>query len=260
MAFIDDFNAIELMEGKICITWIGQAGFLIKTARKVIAIDPYLTDSVYELFKADYGYGFKRLTPALFKPTELTVDYLFSSHEHGDHMDVEAIFPMTDNSITKLYANRESTEVAIEKGVPLWKIETIEKGDQIQLDEIKVTVLCADHGELSPNAMGFLFDFGFAKIYYSGDTAYNKNILQQAIDSQPDIALLPINGAFGNLDAREAALFANDLKAKICIPHHFWTFPMHLGNPQQAIELFPQLAPSCKLVMQTPGETLFYPE
>lgn len=260
MGYIEIFNAIKVRDDQICIIWLGQAGFLIKTAQKTIAIDPYLTDSVYEYFKADHGYGFKRMSPALIPPCELAVDYLFSSHEHGDHMDTGAIFPLMNNERTKLYANQESAAIAIENGVPPTKIVTIKSGDQIDLDGFYVTALSADHGDLSPNAMGFMFDFGFAKVYYSGDTAYNKKVLQKAIEMHPDIALLPINGAFGNLDAHDAALLANSLSAKICIPHHFWTFPMHMGDPQQAIELFPILAPDCELHMQTPGEGLLFPD
>jgi L-ascorbate 6-phosphate lactonase len=102
--------------------------------------------------------------------------------------------------------------------------------------------------------MGFLFDFGFGRIYYSGDTAYDLEALALALAFRPDVALLPINGAYGNLNAVEAAMLANAVNAKVLIPHHFWTFPIHMGNPQGLIETLPEHASGCALRILTPGE------
>ena len=43
-------------------------------------------------------------------------------------------------------------------------------------------VTAADHGEFCNDAMGFIFDFGFAKVYYSGDTCYNLKVLKNDKD------------------------------------------------------------------------------
>ncbi len=117
-----------------------------------------------------------------------------------------------------------------------------------------MTALAAQHGDLSPEAMGFLFDFGFIRIYYSGDTAYDLPMLAPALKARPELVLLPINGAYGNLNAVEAAKLANNLGAKVCIPHHFWTFSIHLGSPQEFIGAMAEYAPGCELHMLTPGE------
>ena len=241
---------------------MGQAGFLLKTpGNKVIAIDPYLTDYVYKLLKKDYGYGFKRMTASVFKPGEIEIDYLFSSHEHGDHLDVDAIFELLNNKRTMLYANAESKKIAVGAGVPEEKITLIKKDMAISFDEFELIVTTADHGEICNDAMGFIFDFGFLKVYYSGDTCYNVKVLKKAIDLKPQVALLPINGAFGNLNAEDAAKLANLMQSKVCIPHHFWTFPLHKGekgDPIDAIKAFPEYAPDCRLVMLSPGEAFMF--
>jgi len=262
MTFKAYMDSIRVKPGSICIVWLGQAGFLLKAPNgKVIAIDPYLTDYVYKLFHKEHGYGFKRMTAPVFRPGDIEIDYLFSSHEHGDHLDVDAVAKLLNNKRTVLFANKESMKIAAEAGVPLDKIKIIRKDMTIDFDEFKLIITTADHGELCRDAMGFIFDFGFVRIYYSGDTAYNKDVLQKAIDVKPEIALLPINGAFGNLNAEEAAKLADDMHSKVCIPHHFWTFPLHKGekgDPMDAIELFPKFAPDCKLVMLYPGEAYIY--
>ena len=228
---------------------------------KIIAIDPYLTDYVYKLLKDDYGYGFKRMTATVFKPGEIIIDYLFSSHEHGDHLDADAIYELLNNNRTTLYSNAESKNIAIQAGVTESRIKLIEKEMSIDFNEFKLTITPADHGELCNNAMGFMLDFGFVKVYYSGDTCYNPKLLRKAIDSRPEVALLPINGAFGNLNSTEAAKLAHEMNSKICIPHHFWTFPLHKGengDPIDAIKAFPEYAPDCRLIMLSPGEAYMY--
>ena len=263
MAFKDSIRNTKVQSGTLLIVWLGQAGFLIKTpGGKTLAVDPYLTDSVYHLMKKDYGYGFKRMTAPLFEPGEVEIDYLFCSHEHGDHLDTEALPVLLSHTGTVLYGNEASIKVAVEAGACIDKTRIIKRDETADFDEFKLMIMAADHGELSKEAMGFVFDFEFVKIYYSGDTCYNKETLQKAIDLKPEVALLPINGAFGNLNAMEAAVLAADLNARLCIPHHFWTFPMHKGekgDPMDAVEAFAKLAPHCELKLLTPGEILIYP-
>ena len=107
---------------------------------------------------------------------------------------------------------------------------------------------------MSPEAMGFLFDFGGTRIYYAGDTAFDPELLGMTKDSIPDLALLPINGAYGNMDACNAAKFAQFCGAKKCIPYHFWTFAGHGGDPMAFCKEMPMQAPDCELIMLTPGE------
>ncbi len=262
--FKEYLDNIRVSRNNICIIWIGQAGFLIKTpGGKIIAIDPYLTDYVYNLLKKDYGYGFKRMTASVFKPGEIGIDYLFSSHEHGDHLDADAIFELLNNNRTSLYANTESKKIAIQAGVPDQKINLIKKDMEVSFDEFKLIITGADHGEFCNEAFGFMFDFGYVKVYYSGDTCYNSKVLEKAIELKPQVALLPINGAFGNLNAEDAAKLANQMQSKVCLPHHFWTFPLHKGekgDPIDAIKAFPEYAPDCRLVMLSPGEAFIYGE
>lgn len=262
MNFQAYLESICVEANSICILWLGQAGFLFKTAQnKIIVIDPYLTDYVYHLLKEAYGYGFKRMTATVFQPGDIEIDYLFSSHEHGDHLDLDAIVKLTDNERTLFFTNKEGMKRSVDAGVPLHKMRCLSKDMTMDFDAFKLIVLPADHGELCADALGFIFDFGFVRIYYSGDTAYNREILKKALEFHPEIALLPINGAFGNLNAEEAARLAGELKCKVCIPHHFWTFPMHKGekgDPIDAVEYFPQYAPECRLVMLTPGEAFHF--
>ena len=256
MGFKENFEKWTVPAGKIGVVWLGQAGFMFKLpdGRKII-LDPYLTDYTY---KAIGEPGFIRMTAPLFAPDEIGVDYIFSSHEHPDHLDIDAL-PGLSGGNAKVFANMDTVNAAKAAGLEIKNLTVIKTGDVVEQDGFKVYAMKADHGELAPNAMGFIFDFGYIKVYYSGDTCYNKEVLSPAVNMHPEVALLPINGAFGNLNAVDAALLARDLGSKVCIPHHFWTFPAHNavnGDPMTAVKYFPEIAPGCELKLTTPGALL----
>ena len=255
MNFSNEIKQAVVKKGSINLYWIGQAGFAIKTHNgKIILIDPYLTDSVHKLLKEDYGMGFKRLAPALFKPDEIKPDFLLISHEHGDHLDCEAVVDMCDKNKTVCICNEPSKNEMEKLNVRAEKILAFNVGDKFSDLEFTVTAMFADHSEICPQALGFMIDFEFIRIYYSGDTCFNMQLAEKVMEYRPEIALLPINGAFGNLDGIQAAKFANYIGAKICVPHHFWTFPMHLGNPLEAEKAFGSADIHCELKLLTPGE------
>jgi L-ascorbate 6-phosphate lactonase len=260
MDFLKKLATVNPAENEIVLAWLGQAGFLIKTHNeKIILIDPYLTDYVNRILQAENGQAFKRMTAPLFESGDIQADMLLCSHEHQDHLDIDALPGLLKNKTMKCYTNITSIGELKKNGIDTDRFTVLGKDETVETEEFTLTALDCDHGELAPAAQGLMLDFGFIKVYYSGDTGYNKSRLASAITSKPDLALLPINGAFGNLNAEEAAQFAADLEAKLCIPHHFWTFPAHagpLGTPKDALEAFPKFAPGCTLYLATPGAVL----
>lgn len=138
------------------------------------------------------------------------------------------------------------------------RVHCMTKGKEETCGNFSILPVDCDHGELAPEALGVILDFKFTKIYYSGDTALNKERLKVPMDKKPEISILPINGAFGNMDGYNAAVYAGLLHTKICIPCHFWTFPLHHGDPQQIIDCIGKEAPECELILLTQGEGYLY--
>ena len=82
MDFVKLVKETQPAKGQVALFWLGQAGFLIKTASgRTIAIDPYFTDHVRYTLN---NIGFKRLTPALCGADEIEFDALLISHEPED--------------------------------------------------------------------------------------------------------------------------------------------------------------------------------
>ena len=257
MNFVSYVGDLDVGEGSVAVIWIGQAGFIIKThGGRLIAIDPYLSDLAHHNLQDTYGYGFKRLMPALFDAGQIGFDVILISHEHPDHLDMEALPGFLSHSKTKVYLNRPSMQMARAQGYND-RLYLAEREKQYDFGEFSVTCTVADHGQDTPGALGFLLDFGFVKIYFAGDTCYNKRALAPVCAQQPEICILPINGAFGNLDAGQAFSLACDLKSRVCIPCHYWMLPMHGGSPQDFLDCFDN-ATDCRPAILCLGEAFLY--
>ena len=251
MNFIETVKNTAVQENQAAVFWLGQAGFLIKTASgKQIAIDPFFSDCVLRIEKLQ---GFKRLMPPPCDARDLELDILIISHEHNDHFDVDAIHDLVRPK-TAVYTNSVVAGKLLEMGFDKAQVHTLQKEMPVVLDEFTLLPVDCDHGELAPEALGLVLDFGFSKLYYAGDTSLSPDRLQTPIKLQPEVAILPINGAFGNLDSVQAAQYANMLHCKTCIPCHFWTFPLHHGDPQILIDCIGSVAPDCKLNLLCQGE------
>lgn len=258
MNLAEKIKELSVSESEIGLIWLGQASFIIKTHEgTLIAIDPYLSNCCNRLLK-QHGFGFKRLMPAPITDREIIFDYILISHDHPDHLDNDCIFNLCDNDKTVVYASEISTRRAVQEfGVPAEKIHCVKPGDEIQLAGYQVLIADADHAEAdAPDAVGFIFDFGFTKLYYAGDTSLNREKLTIAKREQPDVALLPINGAFNGMNETEAAIFAGEIGAKMVIPYHFWMFAMHLGEPVKFEPAMEQYAPNAKPYLMSQCEII----
>ncbi len=259
MHFPEYINSVEVKDGNVALVWLGQAGFLIKTAGgKIIVIDPCLTDYTYRIFEKEQGQGFRRMTIPPFEPGEVDIDILLCSHEHEDHLDMDALPIIMQNAGAKCVTNAPSVEKARNAGLDVSKFTAMQPGEALHCGEFELLAVGCDHGCLAPLALGFILDFGFTSVYYSGDTCHNRDRLKTALEFSPQVALLPINGAFGNLDAEQASQLADSMGSKLCVPHHFWTFPLHSaekGSPFDAIEYFGKNAQNCRLLLMRPAKT-----
>ncbi len=255
MEFMRTVEETQVPQNQVAIFWLGQAGFLLKTHEgQTVAIDPYLSDTVERLFP-ELAPGFKRLSPPPCAARELCADVLLISHEHGDHFDTDSIAPLMANGKTRVYTSKLVAAQMREMGLDMARVTALSKGETAQiLPRCSLTAMDCDHGELAPEAMGFLLDFGFETVYFAGDTALTPERLSAALQAKPDVSLLPINGAFGNLNGVLAARYAAMLQSKVLIPCHFWTFPLHHGDPQELIDAMPTEAADVRLHLLCQGE------
>ncbi|MBR7097973.1 MAG: MBL fold metallo-hydrolase, partial [Clostridia bacterium] len=111
-----------------------------------------------------------------------------------------------------------------------------------------------DHGADTPHAIGLLFEIAGKRIYMMGDTAYRPDWLDDESIKGVDLLILPINGAFGNLNSSEAAHVVKALAPKLAVPCHYWNFAQHFGSPYDFMTEMEALCPEIPYLLMRQGE------
>jgi len=254
MCLKNKIEQTEIGKGQVAIFWLGQAGFMVKDSEgKKVVIDPYLSNYGHKM--KDYK-AFKRLSPILIEASELDADHYITTHLHFDHFDFESVPVAAKTQKTKFYGPISCYDEMLKMEIAKERVTLLEEGHSVDADGIKILPVYADHGELAPDAVGIYLEMGGQKLYFSGDTAYRPEKIQNVVDLKPDVAILSVNGAFGNLDAEEGAKVANLVGAKLAIPCHVWTFMEHGGDLAAFGQSMSALAPNCQPYFMYQGECL----
>lgn len=237
-----------IAKNELGVFFLGQAGFIFKTSSgKLLAVDPYLSDCCERYF------GFKRLMPHLLDAGELTLDYLVATHAHYDHFDPDSVPLLMANGHTELIGAMDTREecerLHIEKNVTYVAV-----GDTLMRDGIKLNAVPCDHGADTPHAIGLVIEAEGKKVYIMGDTCYRPDYLENDLLKDLDLLILPINGAFGNLNETQAARVVSLLKPRLAVPCHYWNFAEHGGSPMLFMEKMKELAPDQSYFLMRQGE------
>lgn len=235
-------------KGQIGVFFLGQAGFILKTSsEKLIAVDPYLSDCCERYF------GFKRLMPHILGADEIVFDYVVASHAHFDHFDPDSVPVLLGNGRTEFVGAKDTKAECDRLGIKD-RLNFISVGDKVDMGGAVLTAVRCDHGPDTPHAIGLLFEIAGKKIYMMGDTAYRPEWLDDEAIQNVDLLILPINGAFGNLDAQQAAKTVSALKPRLAIPCHYWNFAEHFGSPYEFMTDMKALCPETPYVLMRQGE------
>ena len=235
-------------KGHVGVFFLGQAGFLFKTAEgSLLGVDLYLSDCCERYF------GFKRLMPHLLDAGELTLDYLVATHAHYDHFDPDSVPVLMANGHTELIGAKDTAEEC-ERLHITDNVTYLSVGDTLIRNEIKITAVPCDHGAETPHAIGLLIEIAGKRIYIMGDTCFRPDYLDNEMLRGVDLLILPINGAFGNLNESEAARVVSILKPKLAVPCHYWNFAEHGGSPMLFMEAMGAVAPDVAYRLMRQGE------
>lgn len=250
-------RAMTVPERHVAMFWLGQSGFVFKTAAgKVIFVDAYLSNSVERKF----GPTWKRILPSLMEPAEVECDYYFSTHEHDDHLDVDAIPVIARNPRVKFAGTPACLDFFQAQGLARDRLIELRPGTALELGGVIVNVVYADHGELAMDAVGLVFDFGGVRIYHTGDTSFQPDRMRPVSLLRPEVILPCINPAFGNLGPKNAASLADFVGARVAFPTHYWMFLEHGGDPAEFIRACDEFAPRLEVHLATAGEPVLLPD
>ena len=196
-AFLSDVAATDPGDG-FAVWWLGQSGFLIKSAAGHLLFDPYLSDSLTKKY-ADTDKPHVRMTGRVVDPSKLKpVDVVTSSHNHTDHLDAETLNPLRQaNPGLKLVAPEANRAFVAERlGCdPDWPIG-LNEGEAVDVGGFEIYGVPAAHETVERDEaarcrfMGFVARFGDWAVYHSGDTMLYDGMADLLAPFRVDLALL----------------------------------------------------------------------
>ena len=246
--FSQKITTARVPAGNAGVFFLGQAGFVLKTpGGSLIAVDPYLSDCCERYF------GFKRLMPHILGADEVIFDYIVASHAHFDHFDPDSVPTLLGNGKTQFIGAKDTEAECKRLGIHE-RLTFISAGDTVEMGDAALTAVRCDHGADTPDAVGLLFEIEGKRIYMMGDTAYRPDWLDDENIKGVDLLILPINGAFGNLNSEEAAKVVAALAPKMAVPCHYWNFAEHYGSPYEFMENMKKYCPDTPYTLMRQGE------
>jgi len=172
--------------GEVALFSLGQAGFCVKTSGgTTLAIDPYLTDCVERLV------GFKRLIPPPVRPEELEVELVAATHSHPDHLDVDAVAVWARRPRVHFVGAPDCAEPYRSCGVPAERVTILREGESYAYRDVRLRAVYADHGELAPEAVGYLVVADGVSLYDVGDSGFRPERLMASLGGPVDVMVAP---------------------------------------------------------------------
>ena len=208
------------MKNNLKIRWIGQGGYLLWDEKTTICIDPYLSDVVNRLA------GRARMVEAPFSPEDLFADAVICTHNHVDHVDIDAI-PLIKKENKIFLAPTDAKEQLEACGVTQYM--AFDEGDSYSFGDFRLTAVFADH---SVPAIGVVVEHRGVKLYFSGDTEYHPR-LEKLKALNIDVMFVCINGRLGNMNVDEAVRLTGIIDPKVGVPTHDGMFESNTEDPKK---------------------------
>ena len=192
-------DIIKTSAGDLKITFVGHGTLIFSFGGKVIHIDPVSSE-------ADYT----KLPQA---------DIILITHEHGDHLDANAIKTIRKEKTTIILT--ENCSKTIKDGI------IMKNGDAKTVEGLKIEAVPAYNIVNKRNneipyhpkgeGNGYIIAFGDKRVYIGGDT---ENIPEMKKLKNIDIAFLPMNLPY-TMTPEMVADAAKTFKPKILYPYHY---------------------------------------
>jgi len=265
-----EFRRIAIAKGQVGIMALGQSGFVLRFPDAQVLVDGY--------FSAHPD----RLLEPPFRPDEAKgFDMIAFTHEHGDHMDLDAVPHLAQASPgARLIAPEPCVEMLTGAGIPRERITAIAAHEAVTLGGAEIVGVPARHavaagdpytfgeeGAHGVRFLGYAFRGDGVSVYQAGDTLEYEGLAESLLTLHVDVALLPINGRdaererkgiAGNMDAEEAADLAIRAGVDVVVPTHYDMFAANPGYPGRLVEAVRQRSNGPTVVTLSAGSCFIY--
>jgi L-ascorbate metabolism protein UlaG (beta-lactamase superfamily) len=265
---VDSLSIVTRPDTLTRLTWFGHSAFLLEMEGKNILLDPMFGDSPSPVS----WLGSHRFTEGL--PIEIeqlpTIDAVFFSHDHYDHLDYESVMRLKDK-VNDFYVPLGVGAHLAAWEVPDEKIHEMNWWEETSHDNLQIVCTPARHfsGRGITNRFSTLWGSWVIKgphanIYFSGDSGYGPHFREIGQKYGPfDAALMEC----GQYDLRwqnihmlpeETAQAAVDLNSKLMMPIHWGAFVLALHAWKDPVDRVTKKATALGMPITTPkiGERL----
>lgn len=144
-------------------------------------------------------------------------DYIFVTHEHGDHFDKEAISLLTGDK-TQLITNRRCADM-LGYGLVMANGDKTQIADDLAVEAVPAYNTTEGHAQFHPKGRdnGFILTIDGLRIYIAGDT---EDIPEMSDIKDIDIAFLPCNQPY-TMTVNQLVSAARRIKPKVLFPYHY---------------------------------------
>ena len=194
-----DQDIIKTSLGELTITFVGHGTLMFGLGEKIIHVDPVSRE-------ADY----RKMPKA---------DIILITHEHGDHLDPEAIALVRKEETTILLPQKCAS--ALTGGIVMRNNDVRTIG-QLTFDAVPAYNIVHKRPSGEPfhprgDGNGYVITFGDMRVYVAGDT---ENVPEMKALKDIDVAFLPMNLPY-TMTPEMVADAARAFRPKILYPYHF---------------------------------------
>jgi L-ascorbate metabolism protein UlaG (beta-lactamase superfamily) len=257
--------------GEVALWNLGGAGFVVRSARSLLLIDPYAGPS--------NPPDWVRAVPPAFDASRLhNVDAVLMTHEHDDHADPVSLAAIGRQTDALAIGPATCTAVAREAGVPETRLRTLEPGETVLAGDFRITAVPA-HDPGAKGANGYVLELldsldgvpvqveegaghmgtepGTERpprvtLAHYGDSLYFPGFAQLRQRFQLDALLVAVGtnppGRFYYMDEADAARAARDTGARVLVPMHFNLWRATLIDPQRVATVAKWYAPQTRVI------------
>jgi len=259
------------------IWYMGQHGFILGIEGELIYIDVILNT-----FPDKDGKDRRNYPPPFSPEAVQRLDYYISTHNHGDHLNLNTILPLAKaNPETKFIVPMPTAKILLEAGVHESKVLGARAMESIAIlgKKVKIIPVPAIHTRFIQDegakdekgdylALGFVIKAEGLSFYHPGDTWITPGLVDLLKSLGPlDLAVLPINGTdwertatgcIGNVSAMDAVKLALAVPIDLIIPCHFDMMPNNTENPAYFVDCMYRYCPEKRFHICALGERFIY--
>ncbi len=192
-------DTLATEQGELVITFIGHGTLYFQHNNKVVHVDPWSRLADYEMLP--------------------DADVILITHQHGDHLDPEAIAAIRTDE-TQVLLNETSSETVSGTVLQNGETATVNGIEVHAMPAYNIKHMRSENQPYHPKGQGngYVITFADKTVYVAGDTEDIPEMKQ--LQGKVDVAFLPMNLPY-TMTPEMAAHAAEMVQPNILYPYHY---------------------------------------